>query len=126
MRHLATRLMIPAPSDHVWALITEYRSWPAWGISIRAVESDSIRVESEGTGRVKTIAGFWLPFSICEVDPGRSWLWEVAGIGATGHHVERIDDNQTLATFTVPWIVAPYLLILHVSLRRLRKLAAPP
>lgn len=123
MRHLATGIDVGAPAERLWELIAVFDNWPEWGSSIRAVDSPSVRVEPGGEGRVRTVAGFWLQFRICEVVPGRFWIWDVAGIGATGHHVMPLGDKACRVEFTAPWIAAPYLLVLRRSLRRLKRLA---
>ena len=88
-----------------------------------AVESDADEVAVGATGRVKTIAGPWLPFVITEVERGHSWTWKVAGIPATGHRVSARGEARTLVEFTAPIAVAPYALVLNVGLRRLKRLA---
>lgn len=105
---LRTSRTIAAPVDVVWDLISRYEHWPSWGVTIVAVDPDAGPVEPGATGRVKTIAGVWLPFEITDVDPGAWWSWKVAGIEATGHRVEPTSDGCRV-TFTAP-IWAPFYL----------------
>ena len=112
-----------APSDLVWQLLTEFRHWPAWGPSVREVDSSSVRVAPGVRGRVRTPVGIWLPFVITAVEPGRSWNWRVGGIDATGHVVTPLGDSQCRVEFTVSRWLLPYLLVLRVGLRRLKELA---
>ena len=123
MRHIGTALDIDAPADRVWALLAEFHHWTDWGVSIRRVESEALQVAPGATGRVQTVAGPWLPFRICDVVPGQFWIWDVAGIGATGHHVTPLAGGRCRVEFTAPWIAAPYLAVLRLSLRRLKRLA---
>ena len=123
MRHVATARDIAAPGDRVWSLLTEFEHWPSWGVSIRRVESAADRVATGVDGRVQTVAGFWLPFTIEDVTPGQFWTWEVAGIGATGHRLTPLGDGDCRAEFTAPWPAAPYLAVLRISLHRLKTLA---
>ena len=123
MKHVGAEMVIHAPAGRVWELIARFEHWPAWGVSIRAVESGDEWVAAGITGRVQTVAGFWLPFRICDVIPGSYWLWDVAGIGATGHHVTPVGEQSTRVEFTVPWILAPYRAVLRKSLRNLAELA---
>ena len=55
--------------------------------------------------------------------PGRFWIWDVAGIGATGHRVDPLAGTRCRVEFTAPWIAAPYLAVLRISLQRLKTLA---
>jgi uncharacterized protein YndB with AHSA1/START domain len=123
VRHIGTSVEVDAPTERVWALLTEFDHWPDWGVSIRRVESETERVAAGVTGRVQTVAGLWLPFRICDVIPGRFWIWDVAGIGATGHRIKPLAERRCRVEFTGPWIAAPYLAVLRMSLRRLKTLA---
>lgn len=120
---MTTAVEVAAPAAEVWPLIARFDQWPAWGPSITAVEADADEVAPGVTGRVRTAVGVWLPFEITEVVPGRSWDWRVAGIPATGHRVDPIDDRRSRVTYTTPWPTAPYLTVLAVALRRIRRLA---
>ncbi len=114
---------VDAPAADVWSLLARFDRWPAWGPSITSVEADADEVAPGVTGRVRTAVGVWLPFEITGVLPGRSWDWRVAGIPATGHRVDPIDDRRSRVTFTTPWPTAPYLAVLAVALGRIRRLA---
>ena len=123
MRHIRTSIEIDVATGAVWKLISHFNHWPSWGPTVVDVESDADAVAVGVTGRVKTIAGPWLPFEITEVDQGRSWTWKVAGIPATGHRVSAQGEARTLVEFTAPIAVAPYALVLRAGLRRLKRLA---
>ena len=75
------------------------------------------------TGRVRTIGGLWLAFTIGDVEPGRSWNWRVAGVPMTGHNLTDLGNGKTMVEFTVPMLLAPYVLVLRSGLRRLKGLA---
>lgn len=121
---MTTTIEVEAPAEDVWALLATFDHWPTWGPSITTVEVDTDEVAPGVTGRVRTAVGVWLPFEITEVMPGRSWDWRVAGIPATGHRVDPIDDRRCRVTFTTPWPTAPYLVVLASALRRIRRLAS--
>ncbi len=123
MKHFTVSVVIDAPAERVWTLLAEFARWPQWGPSIRAVETATERVAPGAVGRVKTAAGFWLPFEITAVEPGRAWDWKVAKIPATGHAVIPLGPTRSRATFSAPWLVAPYMLVLRVGLGRVRRLA---
>ena len=123
MKHARASLEVGASADEVWRLISEFDHWPAWGPTVLAVDSSAGAVGPGVTGRVKTIAGVWLPFTIGQVEPGRSWNWRVAGVPMTGHNIADLDNGRTMVEFTVPILLAPYVLVLRSGLRRLKRLA---
>lgn len=110
-----------APAD-AWGLLADTSEWPAWGPSIREVDSED-RVVRRGTrGRVRTLLGLWLPFEITRVAEGRAWSWRVLGIRATGHRVEALGPHRCRVVFEVPWLAAPYALVCRRALRRIAEL----
>ena len=123
MKELGTAIEIAAPVPIVWDLLTEFDHWPAWGTSIRRVESASRRVAPGVTGRAQTILGFWVPFEITDVVANDSWHWRVAGVPATGHFVSPIGPDRCRVQFTVAWALAPYLVAMRMSLGRLKRMA---
>jgi uncharacterized protein YndB with AHSA1/START domain len=116
-------LEINASVDDVWELLSRFQHWPRWGPTVADVESDAVAVGPGVTGRVKTFAGWWLPFEITKVDPGRSWDWKVVGIPMTGHSVMDRGDGRSAVEFTAPIVLAPYAIVLRKGLRRLKRLA---
>jgi uncharacterized protein YndB with AHSA1/START domain len=123
MNHFSVSADIAAPAAAVWELLVDTRRWPEWGPSIRRVESDAPRIGAGTMGRVQTVLGSWLPFTITRFEEGRSWGWRVAGVAATGHEVVDLGHDRCRVTFTVPWIAAPYAVVVSVALRRLRAAA---
>jgi len=115
---------IDAPSDRLWGLIANTSRWVDWGPSVLAVDPAAREVERGLRGRVRTRAGFWLPFEVTEVEPGRAWRWRVAGIPATGHRVEGLGPDRCRVVFEVPRWAAPYAVVCRMALRRLARLAA--
>ena len=67
MAPLRSSLDIASPPDVVWDLISSFEHWPSWGVTITAVEPSAGRVRTGSTGRVKTVAGLWVPFEITDV-----------------------------------------------------------
>jgi uncharacterized protein YndB with AHSA1/START domain len=123
MKHLHASVEIGAPTPHVWALLTEFRHWSRWGPSIRAVESDAESVAVGVRGRIQTVIGGWLPFEITAVEQERRWDWTVAGLPATRHFVVALSPSRTRAEISVSWLLAPYVAVLHVGLRRIKAMA---
>lgn len=116
---------IAAPPDVAWRLLTDLDTWPDWGPSIVGASIDEgpgeLRLGARGT--VRTVVGVPLPFEVTEFVEGERWAWTVAGVPATGHHVEPTADG-CVVTFTVPWWAPGYLLICAIALRRIEGLAA--
>lgn len=113
---------IPAPHAAVWDILTDTVCWNEWGPTVTAVDSDDRHIQKGSAGRVRTISGVWLPFVITEFNDGTSWSWRVAGIRATGHRVEAVDEKTTLVVFQVPLYVAPYILVCKLALLNISKL----
>jgi hypothetical protein len=147
MRLLWTWREIDAPAAVVWRVLTDLEQWPAWGPSVRAATLDGPvdgPVDDGGggrgerglgsggdlvagaTGTVTTLVGLDLPFEITEVIEGRSWSWKVAGVPATSHAVEALDDDRCRAGFGVPVVAAPYLAVCALALRRIERIAGDP
>lgn len=121
MRRVVSSIEITAPPDRIWPYLAEFAWWPQWGMSINAVDSDADRIAPGVTGRVRTRLGFWLPFTIDDVVTEVCWTWSVAGLRATDHHLDPAADS-TRVRFTAPWIVAPYAVLMGMSLRKLKSL----
>jgi uncharacterized protein YndB with AHSA1/START domain len=119
-RRLRASIEVDAPLADVWALLAEFRHWPQWGPTVRAVDAPGAAVVPGLTGRVQTVVGVWLPFEITSVEPMRSWDWRVAGLAATGHEVTALTPTRTRVVFTVPVLFAPYVTVLRVGLRRVK------
>ena len=122
---------IAASAEDVWALLTDTGKWPAWGPSITGVEPAAAGIPAGphagglapgSRGRVRTVLGAALPYTVTAVEPGRYWSWSVAGIPATGHRVDP-QDGGCLVTFTVPWWAPAYLPVCALALRRIERLA---
>lgn len=124
MQHWEVSRELDAASGEAWEILTDVRHWPAWGPSVRVATLDDggHTIFAHATGRVTTAVGVGLPFRITELDPGRSWRWDVAGVGATDHRVDPLDDERCRVTFGVPWIAAPYLAVCRIALGRIADL----
>jgi len=114
---------IAAPASAIWPLLAEFRHWPEWGPSVRAVDAETEAIAAGLRGRVQTAIGLWLPFEIGRCEPERFWDWKVAGVQATGHRLVPIAADRTLVEFTVSRVFLPYVWVLDRGLRRLARLA---
>ncbi len=117
--------IINAPAPRVWRLITDTRSWPRWGPTVRAVECSERFIHAGSTGRVRTPFGIWLPFVVVVFEPERYyWDWRVGGIAATGHRVEPRGSHQSLLSFSVPDWAIGYGMVCRLALVRIERLLA--
>lgn len=73
------------------------------------------------TGVVQTPLLVEVPFVVTEFETGKYWAWNVAGIPATSHRVEAIDEGARF-TFSVPWWAPPYLTVCALALYRIEKM----
>lgn len=113
---------VDAPPDAVWHILTDLDAWPKWGLTVSAAKLDGNAFLLGAVGRVWTPVGVPLPFVISELDPGRTWGWDVAGVPATRHGVEPRGDGCRV------WMSAPlwapvYLPVLEVAVRRIERMA---
>lgn len=117
------RRTVDAPLSAVWDVLVDTTTWPTWGPSITEVESSTERIAVGTTGRVRTVVGLWLPFEVTEVVASHSWRWKVAGIPATGHRVEPVDEDTTAIVFELPALAAPYAGVCWAAAGRVRRVA---
>jgi len=115
--------VIAAPASTMWTLLAQPHRWPEWGPSVRDVECSDDEIRPGTHGRVQTPIGLWLPFTITAVDPGRTWHWRVAGLAATGHRIEHVDDHHTRVVFEIPAWRLPYAIVCRAALRNLARRA---
>lgn len=113
---------IPAPADTVWRILTDLDAWPRWGPTVSGATLDGAGFVRGAAGRVWTPVGIPLPFTISELEPGRSWGWRVAGVPATRHGVEP-DGPGCRAWMSAPLWAPAYLPVLALALRRIEQLA---
>ena len=115
---------LAVPAAAAWQAFVDTRLWPRWGPSIRDVQVEGGPVVGAGTtGRVRTVAGVWLPFEVTDWDEGHRWAWQVAGVAATGHRVEPLDPGRCRAVMEVPVWAPAYAGVCWLGLRRLERVA---
>lgn len=120
-RRLVVSRSIAASRETVWDVFRDTELWPVWGPSVRAVDCPVRYVETGTTGRVRTPLG-WVPFEVTTCD-GSRWVWNVAGVPATGHRVESDGTGGCRAGFEVPPLAAPYVVVCRRALRQIELLA---
>lgn len=125
--HVDVRRELQAPAEVAWGLLIDTRSWPAWGPSVRAVETEPPVLSAAGQrGRLRGPLGPWIGFEITSFAPGRRWTWKVASVPATGHRVDPLDAHRCEVVFEVPVFALPYATVCHLALRRIASLAEDP
>jgi hypothetical protein len=123
--HLDVGREFAAPASAAWRLLSDTRMWTEWGPTISEVDLDPPMIHQGARGRIRTSVGVWLPFEITQVVPGTRWSWKVLGVPATGHRVE-VTRTGCRVVFEVPVVVAPYVAVCRLALRRMAGLLADP
>jgi len=113
---------INAPLEKVWELLVDTRSWPLWGPSVASVDVRDRFIRRGSSGRIRTVFGITVRFEISEFEPMRSWRWTVSGISATGHRVERVDDDHCRLLFEVPWWALPYAVVCRQAAENIERI----
>lgn len=117
--------IVEAPAERCWDLLVDTDAWPQWGPTVAEARVDAAtgasvdRIGDGSTGAVRARVGPWVPFTITDFDPGRSWSWSVAGVAATSHRVEPLGPDRCRVGFEVPRWAAPYAAVCAVALRRI-------
>ncbi|MCC5947462.1 MAG: SRPBCC family protein [Nitriliruptoraceae bacterium] len=125
MRHLDVAAEFPAAPTAAWRLLVDTRTWSSWGPTILDVACDPPLIGPGRHGRIRTVAGVWVPFEVTGFEPGVSWHWRVAGVPATGHRVEPTATGVRVV-FEVPVLAAPYTAVCRLALRRIGRVLADP
>lgn len=111
---------IDAPAVEVWEALIDTEQWPEWGPSLTEVQCSERFIEEGAAGRIRTIAGNWLPFDITAFAE-YYWSWRVGPLPPIGHRVD-IADHGCIASFEIPPIVAPYAVVCVIALSRIARL----
>ncbi|MFW5905264.1 MAG: SRPBCC family protein [archaeon] len=112
---------IEAPPERVWELLVDTRQWPEWGPSVLDVATQPPRIQEGSTGRVRTIFGLWVPFTVTRMSKW-SRAWHIGPVPATDHRVLP-EKSSCRVGFEVPLYAFPYLLVCWVARRRIEELA---
>ena len=120
--HVSVGKYYPASPLSVWDLITDTVKWPQWGPTVKKVQCSERFIRKGSEGRVLTAFGIWLPFVITEYEHARFWSWAVASVKATGHRIQAAQTGGCQLWFEVPIIAAPYTMVCHMALVRIKNL----
>jgi len=118
--HLEVSRVVAAEPRDAWALLTDTHRWTEWGPTVTGVVATDRFVRRGSRGRVRTPAGVWLPFEVTDCVSFR-WRWTVAGVRATGHRVEALDEGCRVV-FEVPLSAWWYVPVCRAALRRIETL----
>jgi hypothetical protein len=114
---------INAPLEKVWDLLSDTRQWPAWGPSVRLVDSPQRYISTGLQGRLKTTIGLWVRFEITNYEAPVYWDWKVSGFKATGHRLKKLSESRCELIFELPLAAFPYALICRQAANRIARIA---
>ncbi len=114
--------IVQAAPEKVWDMLIDTECWSQWGPTVKAVQSETRYIRAGSSGYVKTVFGFWAPFSITEWKHRKYWSWHVFNIRATGHRIEMINADCCRLIFEVPLWAAPYAIICQIAAERIARM----
>ncbi|MBM9466060.1 SRPBCC family protein [Nakamurella leprariae] len=122
----------PVPVEVTWLRYVEPARWPGWSPQMRRVDCSDPVIRAGSTGRVHTIVGLALDFTVLSVDPvRRRWSWRVQaplGIEMTLDHLvvaAPVDEFPDGGSCTALRVTGPAPLVLGygpIAKSALRKL----
>ena len=96
---------IEALPEAVWAVLTDVERWPEWSPSMTKVTRlDSGPFVEGSQARIKQARLPTMVWTVTELTPGRSFVWEAKRPGLTlvaGHRLTNGDDGAVKVTLTV-------------------------
>ena len=108
--------------DEAWRVITDTRQWVDWGPSVSRVKCAQRYIQPSSIGSIRTVFGFWVPFTITVYEHPHFWSWRIGRFEATGHRLAITEDGFCRISFDMPWWAFPYVLICAIALRRISRL----
>lgn len=116
--------VVQASPATVWSVLVDLEAWPRWGPTVaRAELLDGTELGLGERGKVYTPVGMPLPFTITKFEPRRCWAWQVAGVPATAHGVEPVDEG-TRVWMSAPVLAAAYVPVLAIALQRIDRMTS--
>ncbi len=123
---VVVRARSAAPPERVWQLLAEPGQWHRWAPHVRgAWRLGSPVVVAGRTGAARLLGVVPVPARITEVDPGRSWAWQVAPQITIDHRVEAAGSGSEIV-FEIdgpPPIPTLYGPVMSLVARRLARIA---
>jgi uncharacterized protein YndB with AHSA1/START domain len=95
---------IKASEERVWATVTDVEHWPEWTsmTSVTRIDSEAFGVGSQA--RVKQPKLGTMTWTVTELTPGHSFVWEAKRPGLTlvaGHYLRLGGDGTVTLTLAV-------------------------
>jgi len=93
----SVEIVIQAPAEKVWSILTAVNNWPKWQPDIK--EAEMIGPLESGTKFTWTTGGTRIQSKIALVDPYKEIAWTGKALNATAVHVwklERLPGNKTM------------------------------
>lgn len=91
-------VVVPAPPERVWAVLSDVARWPSWTSSMREVTPQDPGPLHVGTRVVVRQPRMpTMTWTVDRVEPGRSFSWSVRSPGAHGvgdHRVEEVPGGS--------------------------------
>lgn len=99
-------IIIEAPPERVWPIMSDVERWPEWTKSIRSVELlDGPMLHVAGRARVRQPGLPPAVWTVTELEANRSFTWRNAAAGVTSvatHQLTEIGDGTGL-TLSITW-----------------------
>ena len=119
-----------APSERVWALISQPERWAEWSPHVRGAEGlGSPQVVEGAEGSVVLRGGFRIKARITQVTPGESWSWQVRAL-LVHHAVRPLPGGRSriehaVEGFALPWSVVAiaYMPVVGLMARNIARVA---
>lgn len=96
---------IKASPEVVWAVLTDVERWPEWSPTMTKVTRLAIGPFVEGSqARIKQPLLRTMVWTVTELTPGRSFVWEAERFGLTlvaGHRLTNEEDGVVQVTLAV-------------------------
>ena len=74
MKSFATKIVIAAPAERVWALLTDAPGYPAWNTTVDKVDG-RIALGEKVTVHAKISPGRAFPVKVAELEPNARMVW---------------------------------------------------
>lgn len=97
------RFHVDAPTDAVWAVLSDVERWPEWTDSITSLqllEPGDLRIGARAKIKQPSIPP--VVWTVTELDPGRYFVWRASGLMPTvGVHRVEPDGDGSMVTLSV-------------------------
>lgn len=74
MKAFATRIIIRAPAERVWSLLTDAAAYPSWNSTVERVVG-TIAAGQKVTVYTRASPGRAFPLTVTELEPNRRMVW---------------------------------------------------